>query len=167
MFTTSNMQLLYFIEIHVSKADASLSSGLWRPPSIPSLHVYSNVRVNQFLNQCAPALLISFPHTHHFSIFSIIIQYPISSSYHSRSHIILKIMLISFPHTHHFSIFSILNIILISFSYHSQNYAHIISTTCNFSILSSSPTRSQMFNEPHFHSVKSIENKWWFISWSL
>ena len=59
--------------------------------------LFKCARVNQFLNQCAPALLISFPHTHHFSIFSIIIQYPISSSYHSRSHIILKIMLISFP----------------------------------------------------------------------
>ena len=79
--------------------------------------LFKCARVNQFLNQCAPALLISFPHTHHFSIFSIIIQYPISSSYHSRSHIILKIMLISFPHTHHFSIFSIINIILISFSF--------------------------------------------------
>ena len=88
--------------------------------------LFKCARVNQFLNQCAPALLISFPHTHHFSIFSI-----------------LNIILISF-----------------SFSYHSQNYAHIISTTHNFSILSSSPTRSQIFNEPHFQSVKSIEDKW-------
>ena len=60
--------------------------------------LFKCARVNQFLNQCAPALLISFPHTHHFSIFSIIIQYPISSSYHSHSHIILNIILISFPH---------------------------------------------------------------------
>ena len=86
--------------------------------------------VNQFLNQCAPALLISFPHTHHFSIFSILniilISFSISipSSYHFHTPTIL-----SFPHTNHFSIFSILNTILISFSlsYHSQYYPHIIS----------------------------------------
>ena len=80
--------------------------------------LFKCARVNQFLNQCAPALLISFPHTHHFSIFSIIniilisfsklcsyhfhtptisqyFPFSISSSYHS--HIILIIMLISFP----------------------------------------------------------------------
>ena len=66
--------------------------------------LFKCARVNQFLNQCAPALLISFPHTHHFSIFS---SYHsptfLISSYHSQyqPHIIsttptfLKIILIN------------------------------------------------------------------------
>ena len=124
MFTTSNMQLLYFIEIHVSKADASLSSGLWRPPSIPSLHVYSNVRasINFLINARRPS-------SYHFHTPTISQYFPlsISSSYHSQNyaHIIST--------THHFSIFSSYHspTFLIS-SYHSQYQPHVISTTPTF-----------------------------------
>lgn len=98
MFTISNMQLYGFHRNPCFKSGCEPQQRALAAPNHPKPScLFKCARVNQFLNQCAPALLISFPHTHHFSIFSIIIQYPISSSYHSRSHIILKIMLISFP----------------------------------------------------------------------
>ena len=87
------------IKIYVSKADASLSSGLWRPPSIPSLHVYSNApaSINFLINARqhssyhfhTPTISQYFPH-----IILLPFSYP---------HIILNINLISVPQRQHFS----------------------------------------------------------------
>ena len=119
MFTTSNMQLLYFIEIHVSKADASLSSGLWRPPTIPSLHVYSNVRasINFLINARRPS-------SYHFHTPTISQYFPLSSNIQYHPHIILVLISFSKLCSYHFHTPTISQ--YFPFSISSSYHSHII-----------------------------------------
>ena len=98
MFTTTNITYGFHQNPCFKSGCEPQQRALAAPKHPKPSCLFKCARVNQFLNQCAPALLISFPHTHHFSIFSIIILLPFSYP-----HIILNINLISFPQRQHFS----------------------------------------------------------------
>lgn len=129
MFTTTNITYGFHQNPCFKSGCEPQQRALTAPKHPKPSCLFKCARVNQFLNQCAPALLISFPHTHHFSIFSIIniilISFLKLCSYHFHNPPFLNIFLISFSYVSHILIsFSIST----SYNFHnaniSQNHPH-------------------------------------------